>query len=474
MLKPSLQLRLGQQLTMTPQLQQAIRLLQMPVMDLQTELQAALENNLMLEVEEAAPGQEEDSPLGAESSSEIEERGATAEEMEVEYAEISTLGQSGGATLPDDLRGNQDFPDTSGGGLRDHLLWQLEMDRFEPEERAIGRALIDALNDDGYLTVSLFELPDILRPELDVTAAEVAKVLSGIQRFDPPGVGARDLSECLLLQLDQLDSSTPGLADARLIAAEYLELVAENEMTMLRRQLKTDREGLATALALLRSMNPRPGAAMPSGTPEYIIPDVFVRKVEGRWVVEANPGIAPRIRVNQDYARLVSRQRDYEALRAQLQEARWLIKSLEIRNDTLIRVAKTIVDRQQHFLEQGEESMKPMILRDVAEVVGMHESTISRATTGKYMHTPRGVFEFRFFFSSQVEGEDGDGVSSTAIRARIRRLISDEEPRRPLSDNAISTMLADEGIQVARRTVAKYRESMGFPSSSERRRVAAR
>jgi RNA polymerase sigma-54 factor len=474
MLKPSLQLRLGQQLTMTPQLQQAIRLLQMPVMDLQTELQAALESNLMLEVEEPAPGQEDDSPLGAESSSEPEERGATAEELEVEYAEISTLGQSGGATLPDDLRGNQDFPDNSGGGLREHLLWQLEMDRFEPKERAIGRALIDALNDDGYLTVPLAELPDILRPELDVTAAEAAEVLSGIQRFDPPGVGARDLSECLLLQLDQLDPATPGLADARLIAAEYLELVAGNEMTMLRRQLKTDREGLATALALLRSMNPRPGGALPSSTPEYIIPDVFVRKLEGRWVVEANPGIAPRIRVNQDYARLVSRQRDYEALRAQLQEARWLIKSLEIRNDTLIRVATTIVERQQDFFEQGEESMKPMILRDVAEVVGMHESTISRATTGKYMHTPRGLFEFRFFFSSHVEGEDGDGVSSTAIRARIRRLISDEEPKRPLSDNAIATILADEGIQVARRTVAKYRESMGFPSSSERRRVAAR
>jgi RNA polymerase sigma-54 factor len=474
MLKPSLQLRLGQQLTMTPQLQQAIRLLQMPVMDLQTELHAALESNLMLEVEEPAPGQEEDSLLGAESTSEPEERGATAEEMEVEYAEISTLGQGGGAMLPDDLRGNQDFADTGGDGLRDHLLWQLEMDRFEPQERAIGRALIDALNDDGYLTVTLAELPDILRPELDVTAAEVAEVLSGIQRFDPPGVGARDLSECLLLQLDQLDPATPGLADARLIAAEYLELVAENEMTMLRRQLKTDREGLATALTLLRSMNPRPGAALPSGTPEYIIPDVFVRKLEGRWVVEANPGIAPRIRVNQDYARLVSRQRDYEALRGQLQEARWLVKSLEIRNETLIRVAKTIVDRQQDFFEQGEEAMKPMILRDVAEVVGMHESTISRATTGKYMHTPRGVFEFRFFFSSQVEGEDGDAVSSTAIRARIRRLISDEEPRRPLSDNAISTILADEGIQVARRTVAKYRESMGFPSSSERRRVAAR
>ena len=250
--------------------------------------------------------------------------------------------------------------------------------------------------------------------------------------------------------------------------------MADNELTSLKRHLNIDAEELAEALDLLRSLSPRPGASLPSGPAEYIIPDVFVRKREDKWVVEANPGIAPRIKVNQDYARLVSRQRDYEALRSQLQEARWLVKSLEIRNDTLIRVARSIVDRQEAFLDQGEEAMKPMILRDVAEEVGMHESTISRATTAKYMHTPRGVFEFRFFFSSHVSNDEGTDVSSTAIRARIKRMIGDEEARKPLSDSVIARRLGEEGIKVARRTVAKYREGMGLPSSSERRRVAAR
>jgi RNA polymerase sigma-54 factor len=474
MLKPSLQLRLGQQLTMTPQLQQAIRLLQLPVLDLQAEIHAALETNLMLEAEEPSTAEELEQALGPEAPGESEDKGATGEELEVEYAEISTLGQSGGTTLPDDLRGNQDYPDTGGDALRDHLTWQLEMERFEPAERTIGRALIDSLNDDGYLVVALEEIPEILRPDVEVTPDEVGRVLAKMQSFDPPGCFARDLAECLLIQLGQLDPETPGLAGARRIADRHLELVAENQRAVLKRQLGLDDDALDDALLLLRSLNPRPGASMPSGVPEYIIPDVFVRKHEGKWIVEANPGIAPRIRVNQDYARLVSRQRDYEALRAQLQEARWLVKSLEIRNDTLLRVARTIVDRQQDFLDEGDVAMKPLILRDVAEAVGMHESTISRATTSKYMHTPRGLFEFRYFFSSQVANEEGDGVSSTAIRAHIRQLIASEEAGKPLSDSAIAKRLSDEGIKVARRTVAKYRESMGFPSSSERRRVAAR
>ena len=457
---------------MTPQLQQAIRLLQLPVLDLQAEIHAALESNLMLEADEAAPELEQ--PLGPDTPVEPEAKGATAEEMEVEYAEISTLGQSGGTTLPDDLRGNQDFPDTGGDTLRDHLLWQLEMDNFEPAERAIGRALIDSFNDDGYLTEAVEEIPDILRPELEVTREEVESVLGRIQLFDPLGVGARDLSECLSIQLAQMAAETPGLDAARVIAAKHLGLVAENEQAVLKRHLNIDAEALGAALELLRSLNPRPGASLPGEAAQYIIPDVFVRRHEGKWVVEANPGIAPRIKVNQDYARLVSRQRDYEALRSQLQEARWLVKSLEIRNDTLIRVARSIVDRQEDFLEKGEEAMKPMILRDVAEEVGMHESTISRATTAKYMHTPRGVFEFRFFFSSHVSNEEGAEVSSTAIRARIKRMIGDEEARKPLSDSVIARRLADEGIKVARRTVAKYREGMGLPASSERRREAAR
>jgi len=469
MLKPSLQLRIGQQLTLTPQLQQAIRLLQLPVLDLQAEIQAALESNVMLEMEEAS-----DAEPPIETAPEDQPPSATAEEMEVEYAEISTLGQGSGAPLPEDLRNSFDFPDKSGDTLQDHLLWQLEMDQFSDTEREIGRALIDAINEDGYLTATVDEVQQVLLPELQAETAAIENVLLRVQQFDPPGTGARSLSECLLCQLAQLADETPGLGLARQIAESHLEMVAEQQYAALRRRLSASAECLDEAVALLRSLNPKPGAAVPTGTPEYVIPDVFVRRHEGHWIVEANPSIAPRLQVNQTYAKLVSREREYTALRTQLQEARWLVKSLEIRNDTLLRVARTIVERQEAFMQHGEEAMKPMILRDIAETVEMHESTISRATTGKYMHTPRGVFEFRFFFSSHVSGVDGGEVSSTAIRARIRKLIADEDPAKPLSDSKITNLLQSEGIKVARRTVAKYRESLGLPSSSDRRRLTVR
>jgi len=469
MLKPSLQLRIGQQLTMTPQLQQAIRLLQLPVMDLQAEIQDAIENNLMLEVEEPTALDE-----AQESLPQTETPGATAEELEVEYAEVSTLGLSVNPPMPDDLRDNRDFPDVGGDTLKDHLVWQLEMDRFDDDERAVGRAVIDALNEDGYLMISHEEIAACLRPEIDLDVETIETVVAKIQNFDPVGVAARDLSECLSIQLSQLDEETESLDLARKIASDYLDLVAARQFPALRRRLGARGEDLDRALELLRSLNPRPGSSLPSGTPEYIIPDVFVRRHEDRWVVEANPVIAPRLRVNQAYAQSVSRKKDYQDLRTQLQEARWLVKSLEIRNDTLIRVARCIIERQEDFLESGEEAMKPMILRDVSESLQLHESTVSRATTGKYMHTPRGVFEFRFFFSSHVSNSSGGETSSTAIRAQIRRLIASENPAKPLSDSAITKKLQEEGCQVARRTVAKYRESLGLGSSSERRRASAR
>jgi RNA polymerase sigma-54 factor len=469
MLKPSLQLKISQQLTMTPQLQQAIRLLQLPVLDLQAEIQNALEENVMLELEDPETLQPEMASEPAE-----EPAGATAEELEVEYAEISTLGQGSGATVPEDLRNDRDFPDHSGENLRDHLLWQLEMNRFSSDERAAGEAIIDAIDDDGYLTAELPDLIALLDPEIQADTEFLEFVLWRIQRFDPTGVGSRSLSECLLVQLSQMDEATPGLALARQIAESYLELVGRQQYPALRRRLCCGADDLDQALALLRSLNPKPGTVVPSGPPEYIIPDVFVRRHEGKWIVEANPGIAPKLKVNSAYAKLVSREREYEALRTQLQEARWLVKSLEIRNETLVRVARSIVRRQEEFLERGDEAMKPMILRDVAEELGMHESTISRATTAKYMHTPRGVFEFKHFFSSHVAGIDGGEISSTAIRAQIRKMIGDEEPTKPLSDSVIAKRLEEQGARVARRTVAKYRESMGIPSSSERRRQAVR
>ncbi len=468
MLKPSLQLRIGQQLTMTPQLQQAIRLLQLPVLDLQAEIQAALEENVMLEMEEPEVVQQEAEPPSEDGP------GVTDEELEVEYAEISTLGQSDRAPLPEDLRDNRDYPDLSGNNLREHLLWQLEMNRFSEVERAAGRAIIDAIDDDGYLAADLDDLTALLVDQGEVDEEFLEFVLRRIQQFDPTGVGCRSLSECLLIQLAAMDGDIPGHALAVEIAESYLDLVAKQQYPTLRRQLSCVAEDLDAALILLRALHPKPGLTVPSAPPEYVIPDVFVRRHAGRWVVEVNPGIAPRIRVNKDYAKLVSRASEYEALRTQLQEARWLIKSLEIRNETLIRVAQCIVRRQESFLQEGEVAMEPMILKDVAEELGMHESTISRATTAKYMHTPRGVFEFKFFFSSHVAATDGGEVSSTAIRARIRRLIAQEDASKPLSDSNIAKRLEQEGAKVARRTVAKYRESMGIPSSSERRRAASR
>ncbi|MDH4030752.1 MAG: RNA polymerase factor sigma-54, partial [Chromatiales bacterium] len=339
MLKPSLQLKIGQQLTMTPQLQQAIRLLQLPVLDLQAEIETALEENVMLELEEP-------DDLQPEPESEPESDLVTAEELEVEYAEISTLGQSGGTALPEDFRGNQDLPDRSGIGLTEHLLWQLEMNRFSEEERAAGRAIIDAINEDGYLTAELEDLVNLLDDEIEADVEFLQYVLLRIQQFDPTGSGSRSLSECLKVQLSQLDSDTPGLDLAVVIADSFLELVARQQYPVLRRRLSCGPEDLELALELLRSMNPKPGLAVPSGPPEYVVPDVFARRGENGWVVEANPGIAPRLRVNDAYARLISREREYEALRTQLQEARWLVKSLEIRNETLIRVARSIVAHQ--------------------------------------------------------------------------------------------------------------------------------
>jgi len=292
-----------------------------------------------------------------------------------------------------------------------------------------------------------------------------------VQLFDPSGIGARTVSECLLLQLEQLELGTTGLVTAKAIARHHLELLAERELTSLRRELRTSDEDLDAAVALVRACHPRPGSIVAGSAAEYVVPDVFVRRTPRGWSVEINAATLPRVRLNQSYATLVGRSSSHASMRTQLQEARWLLKSLEIRNDTLTKVARSIVERQAEFLDHGEEFMRPMILRDIAEAIGMHESTVSRVTSGKYMHTPRGVFELRYFFSSQVEASDGSGTSSTAIRAKIRKLIREEDPIAPLSDSRIAEILSGEGIPVARRTVAKYRETMGLAPSNERKRV---
>lgn len=482
MMKQSLQLKLGQQLTLTPQLQMAIRLLQLPVLDLQAELREALEKNLMLEMDdglELAPPKGEqrtssDASAGDSAEAPAEQASPDDYREELPYADVSEYGAGFSGQGRQDGEDQRDYADVSGSSLRDHLLGQLDVAFPEGDRKFIATMLIDAIDDDGYLTEPLEEICANLAPELETDVDEVERVLACVQRFDPLGVGARDLSECLLLQLAPFAPDTPGLDLVRRLAAECLEALGEQDYGAIRRRLGCDAEDLENAVALLRSLNPRPGTAADTRPPEYIVPDVFVRRGERGWQVEINPAIAPRLRVNTAYAGSLGRSGEYSTLRSQLQEARWLVKSLEIRNETLIRVARAIVSHQQAFLERGEEGMRPLVLREIAEALELHESTVSRATTGKYMHTPRGVYEFRYFFSSQVAGSDGESVSSTAIRARIRKLISEENPEKPLSDSALTRKLVAEGIEVARRTVAKYRESLGFPSSTERRRVAIR
>lgn len=485
---------------MTPQLQQAIRLLQLPALDLQQQIREALEQNVMLEAEdegdpvlEAAESLREEAddrdPLSetaiveglTDVRAEPEAPNPDPERPEEPSVEVGddhwddgpTANQSDTPWSGDDDRA-QEFADESGETLKEHLLWQLELARLDAREVAIGRAIIDAINDDGYLVDGLDEIGEVLKPELEVGPAEIEAVLKHVQAFDPVGVAARSVGECIELQLAQLVPDTPGLATALAVARGHLDLVATQQFALLRRQLRVDEEELERALALVRACHPRPGSTIQPSTPEYVVPDVFVRRGEHGWVVELNSVALPRVRLNQGYAGLVTRAADHAVLRAQLQEARWLLRSLEIRNETLIKVARCIVQRQAAFFDHGDEAMQPMVLRDVAEAVEMHESTISRVTTGKYMHTPRGVFEFRYFFSSHVAGSDGTEMSSTAIRAKIRKLIASEAATSPLSDSRIAELLAADGVQVARRTVAKYREAMNISPSSERRRVPAR
>ncbi|MGB5512834.1 MAG: RNA polymerase factor sigma-54 [Woeseiaceae bacterium] len=459
MLKPSLQLKLGQSLTMTPQLQQAIRLLQLPVLDLHAEIQEALEENIMLEVEDLP-----DLPkTSAETTAEIETLKAEDQWQATAAERTRDSGWNG------EGRPISEFADESGQTLREHLLWQLEMEHFSPREVVIGESLIDSINDDGYLTADFDEILSSLDEEPPVTDTEIERTLTKIQRLDPVGVGARSVGECLVLQLSQLEWETPGLQLAITIANDHLDLVANRDYAELRRVLRSSEDELHEAVALVRGCNPKPGLAVSPAATEYVIPDVFVRKTDNHWQVEISPTGLPRLSVNQQYASLLRGSSEHAVLKSQLQEARWLIRSLEIRNETLLKVATSIVTRQTEFLDHGEESMKPMVLKDIAEEIGMHESTISRVTTNKYMHTPRGVFEFKYFFSSHLSSESGEDQSSTSVRAKIRKLIAGENAEKPLSDSKITNLLKADGISVARRTVAKYREGMNIPSSSERK-----
>ncbi len=444
---------------MTPQLQQAIRLLQLPILDLNAEIQGALEENIMLEMEDLP-----DVPqTSAESTAEVETIKAD-EQWESRALERTQDGGWNGEGRP-----ITEFADESGETLHEHLYWQIEIENFSDREALIGEALVDSINDDGYLIGEPQDIVAGVDEEPPITPEEVEQTLAKIQRLDPVGVGARTLAECVTRQLEQLDVSTPGYQLALDIADGYLDLVASRDYGEMRRRLRTSEDNLHEALALVRACNPKPGLAVSPAAAQYVIPDVFVRKIDDRWQVEISPTGVPRLSVNQQYAKLLRGAGEHAVLKTQLQEARWLIRSLEIRNETLLKVATSIVKRQTNFLELGDEAMKPMVLRDIAEEIGMHESTISRVTTNKYMHTPRGVFEFKYFFSSHLSSDSGEDQSSTSVRAKIKKMISAENPAKPLSDSKITNLLKEDGVTVARRTVAKYREAMNIPSSSDRR-----
>ncbi len=555
---------------MTPQLQQAIKLLQLSSLELQTEIQQVLDSNPMLEVTE--PGDDNDDPADyddrkggdSEITSEAGERASDTDRSELDFGDAdfrdlnsrdadsrdpdfrdsefrdselrdseysersldrdSSAGSSEAErefddnrnTERDDYGADEHTPDTSeslqqasldtdlpvdaqwedwdfsppaGGNrpdgeedfdyqgetresLHDHLRWQLNLTPFSDTDRAIAEAIIDAIDDDGYLRTSCQELHDSLDEDGSLDLEEVQAVIHRIQQFDPAGVAARDLGECLLIQLRQLGQDEPRRVHAALIVRDYLPLLGARDFKTLLRKTKLSEDELRSAIATIQQLNPRPGSAMTRSAAEYITPDVIVSKKRNRWTVELNPDIAPRLRINASYASLIQRTRtaaDNSFLRNHLQEAKWFIKSLQSRNETLLKVATAIVEQQIGFFEHGAEAMKPMVLANIAELLGMHESTISRVTTQKYMHTSRGIFELKYFFSSHVATTAGGEASSTAIRARIRKLIDAETANKPLSDSQIAEILAKEGIVVARRTVAKYREAMAIPPSSERK-----
>ncbi len=477
---------------MTPQLQQAIKLLQLSTLDLQQEIQEALDSNPLLEVEEGGDdhpveknnmdGDDPSVEAAPTASSDSLEAGDALEKNDLpdelpidstwdEYYSASSAPAPGPSNNDDD----QLFQGETTDNIQDHLLWQMRLTPFSDTDRAIATAIIDSIDESGYLNVPIEQILESVNSddvEELVEMDEVECVLKRIQMFDPIGSGSRTPQECLLVQLRQFSDDTPWLTEARQLINEYSDLLSSKDYRTLMRKSRLKEDQLREAMRLLQTLNPRPGSALITKEPEYVIPDVSVNKKNGRWVVELNPDSLPKLSVNQQYAAMSRRSKnssDSQFIRSHMQEAKWFIKSLESRNDTLMKVANCIVQQQMGFFEHGPEMMKPMVLNDVAEMVDMHESTISRVTTQKYMHTPRGIFELKYFFSSHVATESGGECSSTAIRALIKKLVAAETPSKPLSDSKIAQLLAEKGIKVARRTIAKYRESLSIPPSNQRK-----
>jgi len=483
-MKPTLQFRLSQHLTLTPQLQQSIRLLQLSTVELNQEIERILMENPILEREDGeaestappgAPGVQETPAEAPAAAAEDADAGPEAGAADVWPGEPSTPWRSN-----DDEESDRGFsaPDTP--TLRDHLNTQLTLTNLGERDRALVAMLIDALDEDGYLTQSLEEIAALLTPEADVELDELAVALRHLQNFDPSGVGARSPAECLALQIrargaaagDAGSASTVDDPVHRLaldIVEHHLELLAKRDLARLKSATRGSDDALRAAQQFILSLNPRPGAEFARIEARYVVPDVTVRKLRNVWRASLNPEAMPRLRINRLYAELAASARGGNALSTQFQEARWLIKNVQQRFDTILRVSQAIVDRQRHFLEHGEVAMRPLVLREIAETLGLHESTISRVTTQKFMATPRGTFELKYFFGSHVATDTGGAASSTAIRALIKQLVAEEDARAPLSDGRISQILGEQGIVVARRTIAKYRESLHIPPVSQRK-----
>lgn len=500
-MRPSLQLKMGQQLTMTPQLQQAIRLLQLSTLDLQQEIQEALETNPLLDVEEdfkETSSNNSSDDLNTDSHSKEATSSSDSDSLDTPASsdnhEIDTSDQLIKDNISDELPTDSSWddyisagPSTAGSGnlpeehqvyqgettetIQDYLFWQMRLTPFSETDEAIATAIIDAIDEKGFLTLSCNEVLESLGDE-DIELDEVKAVLKRVQFFDPVGVAARDLKECLTLQLSRYPADTPYIDETKSILDKHIDLLGNRDYRTLMRKTKLKENQLKEVMTLIHQLNPIPASSVIHEEPSYVIPDVSVLKKEGRWVAELNNSAMPKLKVNQQYAALsrsTTSDKDAQFIRTNLQDAKWFIKSIESRNDTLLKVANCIVQQQQGFFEYGEEAMKPMVLNDVAEMVDMHESTISRVTTQKYMHTPKGIFELKYFFSSHVGTESGGECSSTAIRALIKKLVAAENPAKPLSDSKIAQILAEQGINVARRTIAKYRESLSIPPSNQRK-----
>lgn len=462
--KPQLQVRLSQQLTMTPQLQKAIRLLQLSAQELQHEMQLVLESNPMLELDDTQEGQEQNA-------------GTLMDDPETEntYPEYTDpySSKSGRNTRDETMAPSLEQTLCHEGTLQEYLSWQMAMSNFSPIEREIGSYLIDAINDDGLLSAPFQELLQTIESALSVSRERILGVLKKIQNFDPIGVGARDLKESLLLQLEQLPEKATTTCYAKQILKEHWGCIAKRDFSAVKKKLKLPDEQFSQIMHVIQSLHPRPGTLIGSRISKYILPDLYVTLQNKQWQVALNPLCMPHLRINPIYQHSLSKQstRDQRYIKQQLQEAQWFIQSIDHRNQTLLSVANYLVSFQAPFLTLGDEALKPLDLTQVANHLSIHESTVSRITMNKTIDTPRGLLELKAFFSNPMNRDKGETLSAKAIRALLKKLIAAEDPLKPLSDARLTQTLQSQGIQVARRTVAKYREALGIPAAFDRKKV---